>query len=451
MRIRSSFKTALDRQVGEAIAISREQKAGTDLMNSKAEYNRCKIQRLDTRTEKEKTKEIANENEIENKLKDIIKKMKCNKRKRSKESKMRTREMKDALIEIQNENVIKWKKRRKMLERTKKEDEIKEIESLERLKRKNIGENKKKNMIKSLRSKENKKEWFKEKTGHWRKYREKDENPLIDDVTDDSKSGNYVKGFDENVVENNVDKIVEIGRKVEFKMKVSILKRNFSDLKKSEYLRKFDKLAVCESSESLRESQLQSNCESLSHQDCLFRLKVDALPFTVKSSESEIPAMPPTQSMLVDSELDLLDIMSTWPEMFRTTDSNCDASKVIEIPKVVGNSKVVEKSLKVGIPMVNIDLNGQSLKSNLNQLTDVIDIDITKNLNDVANICDINVKLTKVVCLVHEYYLSSADLKRKLKNTPGNQRHLQEAFIVTNKNSDLGSIKPVKVNDRLKG
>ena len=41
-------------EVGEAIAISREQRAGTDLMNSKAEYNRCEIQRLDTRSEKEK-------------------------------------------------------------------------------------------------------------------------------------------------------------------------------------------------------------------------------------------------------------------------------------------------------------------------------------------------------------------------------------------------------------
>ena len=57
MRIRKSFRTAMERQIGEAVVISREQRLGTNLLNSKAEFNRCTIHRLDTRTEKEKVKE----------------------------------------------------------------------------------------------------------------------------------------------------------------------------------------------------------------------------------------------------------------------------------------------------------------------------------------------------------------------------------------------------------
>ena len=52
VRVRSRFKTAIKRQVGEAVAIHREKEKGTVLLNSKSEYNRCKIQRLETRMEK---------------------------------------------------------------------------------------------------------------------------------------------------------------------------------------------------------------------------------------------------------------------------------------------------------------------------------------------------------------------------------------------------------------
>ena len=120
MKIRSSFRTAIERQVGEAIAISREQRKGTTLLNSKAEYNRCKISRLDTRTETEKLKESSAENEIENKVKEVIKSMQKTKRNRSKESTRRTREMRDACIEIQNENIVSWNKRRKLQEKKEK-------------------------------------------------------------------------------------------------------------------------------------------------------------------------------------------------------------------------------------------------------------------------------------------------------------------------------------------
>ena len=47
----SQHKTAFERQIAEAVAIDRERKLGTTLLNSKGEYNRCVIHKLDTRSE----------------------------------------------------------------------------------------------------------------------------------------------------------------------------------------------------------------------------------------------------------------------------------------------------------------------------------------------------------------------------------------------------------------
>ena len=45
MRVVRSYKTALSRQIGEAVRIHRRGGAGL-ILNSKSEYNRCKIPRL---------------------------------------------------------------------------------------------------------------------------------------------------------------------------------------------------------------------------------------------------------------------------------------------------------------------------------------------------------------------------------------------------------------------
>ena len=45
MRVVRSYKTALSRQIGEAVRIRRRGGAGL-ILNSKSEYNRCKIPRL---------------------------------------------------------------------------------------------------------------------------------------------------------------------------------------------------------------------------------------------------------------------------------------------------------------------------------------------------------------------------------------------------------------------
>ena len=67
MRIKASFKSAIERQISEAVAIAREESKPTELMNSKAEYNRCKLRRLAAKSFEEQEKEIEATKEEERK------------------------------------------------------------------------------------------------------------------------------------------------------------------------------------------------------------------------------------------------------------------------------------------------------------------------------------------------------------------------------------------------
>ena len=79
-------------------------------------------------------------------------------------------------------------------------------------------------------------DWINEKKVYWRNYCEShDESNFKIHITN-------VKGNSENVVERCFNDIVEIGQKLEVKLKETVFKKTFSDLKKSEYLRNFDKL-----------------------------------------------------------------------------------------------------------------------------------------------------------------------------------------------------------------
>ena len=86
IKITRSFCTAIESQIGEAITISREQRTGTTLLNSKAEYNRYVIHRLDNRSEKEKQKETTELNLNENLFKELLKGIKKPQRTRLKEN-----------------------------------------------------------------------------------------------------------------------------------------------------------------------------------------------------------------------------------------------------------------------------------------------------------------------------------------------------------------------------
>ena len=76
MKVRNSFRSALERQIGEAVAIDIEKRRGKQLMNSKSEYNRCTIPRITTKSIKETMEETEKEMADEKKMKLEIKNMK---------------------------------------------------------------------------------------------------------------------------------------------------------------------------------------------------------------------------------------------------------------------------------------------------------------------------------------------------------------------------------------
>ena len=63
IKVRSTFKNAIERQISEAVAICKEEREGTNLMNSKAEYNRCKLPHLNTQSLEDQIKEAEAEKE----------------------------------------------------------------------------------------------------------------------------------------------------------------------------------------------------------------------------------------------------------------------------------------------------------------------------------------------------------------------------------------------------
>ena len=109
MKVRSTFKSAIERQISEAVAICKEEREGTNLMNSKAEYNRCKLPRLNTQSLEDQIKEAEAEREKE---KELVKQIRDLKKKK----KSRKAEGEDLLIvcnDMISENAQKWKKRKK--------------------------------------------------------------------------------------------------------------------------------------------------------------------------------------------------------------------------------------------------------------------------------------------------------------------------------------------------
>ena len=72
MRLRQCFRTPIERQIGEAVAIDRESRFGTVLMNSKSEYNRCTIERISTKSKKQTIEESEREAEEAKKFKEEI-------------------------------------------------------------------------------------------------------------------------------------------------------------------------------------------------------------------------------------------------------------------------------------------------------------------------------------------------------------------------------------------
>ena len=127
MRIRAQYRSAMERQIGEATSILMDQKKGVKLLNSKSEFNRCSLPRLQSGNHKEILKEAKNEEEEENVLNNEIKKMRKEKkekeRKEKEERKRKNPTLEDICKEIRDENRHTWNLRRM--------DEIKEKKNKE--------------------------------------------------------------------------------------------------------------------------------------------------------------------------------------------------------------------------------------------------------------------------------------------------------------------------------
>ena len=106
MKVRSTFKSAIERQISEAVAICKEEREGTNLMNSKAEYNRCKLPRLNTQSLEDQIKEAEAEKE-----KELVKQIRDLKKKK-KSRKAEEEDLLKVCNDMISENAQKWKKRR---------------------------------------------------------------------------------------------------------------------------------------------------------------------------------------------------------------------------------------------------------------------------------------------------------------------------------------------------
>ena len=91
MKVKDSFKTAIEKQVSE------EKKEETTLLNSRSEFNRCKIQRITMKNMKKELELIEEENEEEKVVKEMIRELRKKKRERDIERKAL---LKTTLIDI---------------------------------------------------------------------------------------------------------------------------------------------------------------------------------------------------------------------------------------------------------------------------------------------------------------------------------------------------------------
>jgi len=145
-------------------------------MNSKSEYNRCTLPRIVTRSPKEHLKEIEGEKAAEEILKKEIRKLRIKRREDMINREMKNIDMKRAILEIQNDNILAWKENREKESIEREKLEKVETEKLEREQRLNVAEGKRREFIRSLKltGKMNKEKktvkWIEEKKSLWREY-----------------------------------------------------------------------------------------------------------------------------------------------------------------------------------------------------------------------------------------------------------------------------------------
>ena len=218
MRLVSKCKTALERQVGEAVHIQLAQENGYTLLNSKSEYSRCTIPQLRLGDSKGLLEQLEGERQSEKNMKERIRLLR--KRKDSNEKKKKKEKLEDICNEIMEENRLTWKRRKVLEGEKKREQEEKDRLDWERFIRIEKAKRKKEELLRKLEKKEIKLtgksvKWIRNKQKLWRNYREKigfdsdDERELFNRVIEN------IPVREKRDVEKNVKCIDEVRMGVE--------------------------------------------------------------------------------------------------------------------------------------------------------------------------------------------------------------------------------------------
>ena len=107
MKVTVSDRSAIERQIAEAVKIEREIRKGKKLMNSKGEFNRCEIPRL-TVSKSQALKELREEQEETRTLKIKMRAIKKRKKEKNIEEEMRNPTLRRVCLEILNEDNREW-------------------------------------------------------------------------------------------------------------------------------------------------------------------------------------------------------------------------------------------------------------------------------------------------------------------------------------------------------
>ena len=182
MKVIKRYKTAYERQIGESVLINLNLDEGTDLLNSRNEYNRCLIPRLTIEEERKDEFERMKEERIERETKNKIADLKSIKRDGRKERQAAKRQRRDSLKVICEEiisfNDAKWNLRRRREIEEREKENLKEQERKLRLEKAEIKRHTLLEKIERRGMKEKRirdREWIKKRTEGWRKFRDKSE------------------------------------------------------------------------------------------------------------------------------------------------------------------------------------------------------------------------------------------------------------------------------------
>ena len=116
IRVTDTYKSAIERQIAEAVKIEREVKKGKNMLNSKSEFNRCELPRLKIGTRKQTLQELQEDDDETRKWKDKLRKLKKRKKDKKIEEEMNNPSLRRVCLEILNEDDRAWKAKKRKIE-----------------------------------------------------------------------------------------------------------------------------------------------------------------------------------------------------------------------------------------------------------------------------------------------------------------------------------------------